>query len=190
VRTAYIAMGANIAGPAGAPAATLASAASRLQSVGRLLHRSSLYSTTPVGFADQPRFLNAVVALETELSPHSLLEALLNFEREYGRDRSLGVRNGPRTLDLDILMVGDLCLSESDLEIPHPRLAERAFVLVPLNEIAPQTVVPRYRATVAHLLALLLGDKISGAEDIAPVHDDLWRPGPNFGPDSNPAPAV
>lgn len=189
--TAYIAMGANISGPAGSPAATLAAAASRLEAVaGRIVRRSSLYSTAPVGFADQPRFLNAVIALETSLSPHALLHSLLHLELEFGRNRSTGVRNGPRTLDLDILMMGDLCLSESDLEIPHPRLAERAFVLVPLNEIAPQTIVPRYRATVAHLLALLLGDKVSGAEDIAPVHDDLWRPGPNFGPDSSPAPAV
>ncbi|HTA80436.1 MAG TPA: 2-amino-4-hydroxy-6-hydroxymethyldihydropteridine diphosphokinase [Terracidiphilus sp.] len=180
--TAYIAMGANIAGPAGAPAATLASAALRLGELGRLLRRSSLYSTSPVGFAEQPRFFNAVVALETALSPHALLDALLDLEREYGRDRSLGPRNGPRTLDLDILMLGDLCLSESDLEIPHPRLAERAFVLVPLNEIAPQAVVPRHRATAAQLLDRLRHGEDADAEHVAPVHDDLWRAGPNPGP--------
>jgi 2-amino-4-hydroxy-6-hydroxymethyldihydropteridine diphosphokinase len=175
MRMAYLAMGANVPGPAGTPAATLAAAAARLESIGRVLRRSSLYSTPPVGFAEQPRFLNAAVALQTGLSPHSLLEALLDIEHEYGRDRSTSVPNGPRSLDLDILMFGDLCLSESDLEIPHPRMAERAFVLVPLNEIAPQIVAPRYRATVAQLLARLRVDKPGGPDEIAPIHDEHWR---------------
>ena len=99
--------------------------------------RSSLYSTAPVGFADQPRFVNAVVELETELEASDLLERLLAIEVEFGRDRAAGFANGPRTLDLDILLFGNRKISEPGLEIPHPRLAERAFVLVPLNEIAP-----------------------------------------------------
>src|SRR5271157_2774030 len=133
--TAYIGMGANLAGPAGSPETTLAAAASRLESLGRVAGRSSLYSTVPVGFADQPHFLNAVVALDTNLAPHALLDRLLRIEKEYGRDRVSGIPNGPRTLDLDILLYGDLQIIGPSLEIPHPRLADRAFVLVPLNEI-------------------------------------------------------
>ena len=140
---------------AGAPEATLAAAALRLQSLGRVAGRSSLYSTAPVGFAEQPRFVNAVVALETELTPRELLKGLLVIEQEFGRDRSAGIANGPRTLDLDILLMGNLKISEPELEIPHPRLAERAFVLTPLNEIAPQVVIPESGKTVAQLAACL-----------------------------------
>ena len=145
-------MGGNLASWAGAPEATLAAAALRLESLGRVASRSSLYSTAPVGFAAQPRFVNAVVALETELEPRELLEGLLAIEQEFGRDRSAGIANGPRTLDLDILLFGGLKISEPGLEIPHPRLAKRAFVLVPLNEIAPQVVVPGCGKTVGQLM--------------------------------------
>ena len=86
----------------------------------------------------QPRFINAVVALETELEPRELLDGLLAIEQEFGRDRAAGIRQRARTLDLDILLFDSLIINEPGLEIPHPRLAERAFVLVPLNEIAPQ----------------------------------------------------
>ena len=113
MQTAYIGMGANIPSPAGLPEATLAAAADRLSSIGRVVCRSSLYSTEPVGFADQPRFLNAVIALETGLSPSALIHALLDIEREFCRDRSSGVQNGPRTLDLDILLFGALVLHEN-----------------------------------------------------------------------------
>jgi 2-amino-4-hydroxy-6-hydroxymethyldihydropteridine diphosphokinase len=148
-------MGGNLSSWAGKPEATLAAAAQRLESLGRVARRSSLYSTAPVGFAEQPRFVNAVVALETELSPRELLDHLLAIEKELGRDRSAGFANGPRTLDLDILLFGDLKISEPGLEIPHPRLAERAFVLVPLNEIAPQLRVPGRGVTVEQLLKAL-----------------------------------
>ena len=156
---AYIALGANLPSPAGPPEATLAAAASRLASLGPIAARSSLYSTpvgTPVGapvaLADQPRFVNAVIALETALTPFQLLGAVLLIEREFGRDRTAGVRNGPRTLDLDILFYGDLVLSLAGLEIPHPRFAQRAFVLIPLHEIAPGLRDPRSGNTVAQLL--------------------------------------
>jgi len=152
MHTAYIGLGANLPGPAGAPEATLAAAAARLEALGRVAARSSLYSTAPVGFADQPRFLNAVVALETELRPRALLEALVEIEREFGRDRSAGIANGPRTLDLDILLFDDFVVGEADLAIPHPRMEERAFVLVPLTEIAPHAVDPRSGRTVTQLL--------------------------------------
>jgi 2-amino-4-hydroxy-6-hydroxymethyldihydropteridine diphosphokinase len=148
-------MGGNLASWAGAPEATLAAAARRLDSLGRVIGRSSLYSTAPVGFIEQPRFVNAVVALETELAPHELLEGLLAIELEFGRERTAGIANGPRTLDLDILLCGDLQISEPGLEIPHPRLAERAFVLIPLNEIAPQVIVPGLARTVQQLLVSL-----------------------------------
>src|SRR5205814_8343446 len=98
------------------------------------------------GFADQPQFLDAVVALETESEPHALLEGLLGIEQEFGRDRSAGIKNGPRTLDLDILVFGDHRISEPGLEIPHPRMEERDFVLIPLMELAstdPSTNRPK-----------------------------------------------
>ncbi|MGH9564236.1 MAG: 2-amino-4-hydroxy-6-hydroxymethyldihydropteridine diphosphokinase [Terracidiphilus sp.] len=152
---AYIALGANIPSPAGAPEATLAAAAERLAVVGHVAARSSLYSTAPVGFHDQPRFVNAAIALDTELSPRELLDALLALELGFGRDRAASAANGPRTLDLDLLFYGDLVLCETGLELPHPRLAERAFVLVPLQEIAPDFRDPSSQKTVAELLRAL-----------------------------------
>jgi 2-amino-4-hydroxy-6-hydroxymethyldihydropteridine diphosphokinase len=156
MQTAYIGMGANLASWAGAPEATLAAAALRLEALGRVTRRSSLYSTAPVGFVEQPRFVNAVIELETEFEPRTLLEKLLEIEQEFGRDRTAGFANGPRTLDLDILLFDDMQISEPGLEIPHPRLAERAFVLIPLNELAPQVVVPGVAKTVGQLLARLI----------------------------------
>lgn len=152
---AFIALGANLPSPAGAPDATLAAALQPIASLGRIAARSSLYSTTPVGVSDQPRFLNAVIALETDLAPREFLSSLLSIERSFGRDRTGSIPNGPRTLDLDILLYGDLVLAEPALEIPHPRLAQRAFVLVPLAEIAPGIVDPRSGLTAYRLLANL-----------------------------------
>src|SRR5580700_3904379 len=97
MQTAYIGMGSNLASAAGNPEATIVAAAERLAALGHLGGRSSLYSTEPVGFADQPRFLNAVVALETDLDARALLQALLRIEQEFGRDRWASQRNGPRT---------------------------------------------------------------------------------------------
>ncbi len=172
---AYIALGANLPGPAGPPEATLASAGVRLASLGSIGARSSLYSTTPVGFADQPRFLNAVVALETKLTPFELLGAVLLIEGEFGRDRTDSVPNGPRTLDLDILLYDDLVLSVAGLEIPHPRLAQRAFVLVPLNEIAPNFRDPRSGKTVSQLLAELGANRVQSGQEVFPIESALWR---------------
>jgi 2-amino-4-hydroxy-6-hydroxymethyldihydropteridine diphosphokinase len=175
MRTAYIGIGGNLASWAGEPEATLAAAALRLESLGRLIRRSSLYSTAPVGFASQPRFVNAVVALETALEPRELLNSLLAIEQEFGRDRAAGFANGPRTLDLDILLFGDLEISEPELRIPHPRLAERTFVLVPLNEIVPTAVVPGYGKTVAQLFANLLDGHPAASDAVLPISGDAWQ---------------
>src|SRR5579863_3311560 len=126
--TAYIALGSNVASAAGSPDATLAGAVARLGQFGTVTSRSSLYSTRPVGYAAQPRFMNAVVALDTTLEPRTLLNKLLAIEKEFGRDRSISIPNGPRTLDLDILLIDDLVIRDPGLELPHPRLDQRAFV--------------------------------------------------------------
>jgi 2-amino-4-hydroxy-6-hydroxymethyldihydropteridine diphosphokinase len=152
METAYIALGANLPSPAGTPRQTLDAAILRLAETGVILARSPYYSTDPVGYADQPTFLNAAVALETALEPQPLLDRLLEIERSFGRDRSYGIPNGPRTLDLDLLLYGNRVLSTSSLELPHPRMAQRAFVLVPLAEIAPGLIHPQFQRTVKQLL--------------------------------------
>jgi 2-amino-4-hydroxy-6-hydroxymethyldihydropteridine diphosphokinase len=174
---AYVALGANIPSPSGPPEATLAAAAERLGSLGRLAARSSLYSTAPVGLADQPRFLNAVVAIESDLAPFELLGALLTIEREFGRDRTSAIPNGPRTLDLDILFYGDIVLREACLDIPHPRLTERTFVLVPLCEIAPHFRDPRSGSTVAQLLEELFPNPNHAAGKAVQFQSDLFSSG-------------
>ncbi len=106
----------------------------------RLLAQSSLYRSAPVGYADQPDFVNAVAKISTTLTPQALLQALLDIEHQHGRERTF--RNAPRTLDLDVLLYDDLRLHESGLTIPHPQMHLRAFVLQPLLEIAPDCVIP------------------------------------------------
>jgi 2-amino-4-hydroxy-6-hydroxymethyldihydropteridine diphosphokinase len=167
-------MGGNLASWAGTPELTLAAAVVRLERLGRVAARSSLYSTEPVGYAAQPRFVNAVVALETGLRPRELLDGLLRIEQEFGRDRSAGIANGPRTLDLDLLLLGDLVLRESELEIPHPRLAERAFVLTPLEEIAAEVVVPGLGKSVGQLLARLREDGRDAGDAVVRVEGAGW----------------
>ena len=114
---------------------------------------SSFRETEPVGYADQPAFLNAAAAIETELSPRNLLERLLAVERRLGRTRG-GPRYGPRTIDLDLLVYGDERVEERGLTVPHPRLHERRFALEPLAELEPELVVPG-RGGVSDLLAAL-----------------------------------
>ena len=110
----------------------------------RLVARSKLYRTSPVGYADQPDFINACALVETSLAPRELLDGLLAIERAHHRVR--GVPNGPRTLDLDIILYGDESLSEPGLTIPHPRAHERQFVLMPLGDVWPGFVLPAARA--------------------------------------------
>jgi len=181
-------MGANLPGEAGPPDATLAAAAVRLEELGRVTARSSLYSTAPVGFADQPRFFNAAAALETELTPFELLGALLIIEKDFGRNRVLGFQYGPRTIDLDILLYDDYVIGGATLEIPHPRLADRAFVLVPLNDIAPGAVEPRSARTVAQLLQSFVPVSGNEIETVVQVQSEYWRAGVGADSTSRPEP--
>jgi 2-amino-4-hydroxy-6-hydroxymethyldihydropteridine diphosphokinase len=133
VTRAYVGLGSNLGDREG----TILAAAEQL---GR--HRlSRIRETEPWGYVDQPRFLNAVAELETELGPRELLDRLLEIERGLGRTRD-GPRYGPRTIDLDLLLYGDLVLAEPGLTVPHPRLAERLFVLEPLFELDAGLFVP------------------------------------------------
>jgi 2-amino-4-hydroxy-6-hydroxymethyldihydropteridine diphosphokinase len=114
---------------------------------------SSVRETDPVGLVDQPRFLNAVARIETDLAPRELLDRMLGAERQLGRRRD-GPRSGPRTIDLDLLLYGDEEVDEPGLIVPHPRLTERRFVLEPLHELDPGLVVPG-RGRVSDLLSAL-----------------------------------
>ena len=106
-----------------------------------LLARSSDYATPPWGEENQDRFVNACIEIDTRLDPHALLFTLHKIEKKFGRDRSKETRWGPRTLDLDLIAYDDAVLAKPELTLPHPRLFERAFVLVPLAEIAPDRVI-------------------------------------------------
>jgi 2-amino-4-hydroxy-6-hydroxymethyldihydropteridine diphosphokinase len=147
---AHVALGSNL----GDREATIRAAVAELAATPgiELLAVSSLVETEPVGYLDQPRFLNGAAALETSLDPRRLLELLLAVERRFGRVREGGPAQGPRTLDLDLLLYGDLEIDEEGLQIPHPRLHERGFVLGPLAELDPGLEVPR-KGQVQTLLA-------------------------------------
>ena len=145
---AYIGLGSNLDDPQAQVRAAI-DALGRLEAT-RLLAVSSLYRTAPVGLLEQPEFVNAVAKLETGLPPRELLAGLLAIEQGHFRVRS--VRNAPRTLDLDLLLYGDVAIREASLTVPHPRMHERAFVLAPLAEIAPDAAIGAL-GTAAQLLA-------------------------------------
>jgi 2-amino-4-hydroxy-6-hydroxymethyldihydropteridine diphosphokinase len=153
---AFVAFGANL----GDPAAAFALAVQRLDALPgtRVVARSALYRSAPVGVAGQPDYINAVIALDTTLAPRPLLEALLAIEHEGGRSRDYHM--APRTVDLDLLLYGNAVIDEPDLQVPHPRMHERAFALVPLAEIAAEAVIPGHGA-VATLLAGVADQAIS-----------------------------
>ena len=117
---------------------------------GQILQVSSLYETAPWGKTDQPDFLNQVLHIETSLRPEELLKAILYIEEQGGRKRTF--KNAPRTIDIDILFYGRLILEEKGLTIPHPRIAERRFVLEPMNEISPEYIHPVIGKTIHQLL--------------------------------------
>ena len=139
MNTAYIALGSNL----DHPLRQLRQARSAISDLRltELLRCSSVYQTDPLGYADQPDFYNAVCAVATDLSPQALLSALQGIEHTQGRVRLHG-KNGPRTLDLDILLYADQVVKQPDLVIPHAHMLERAFVIIPLLEIAPDLIVP------------------------------------------------
>ncbi|MCC7163644.1 MAG: 2-amino-4-hydroxy-6-hydroxymethyldihydropteridine diphosphokinase [Anaerolineae bacterium] len=145
----YLALGTNL----GDRMQNLQEAIRRIGAAVRVSEMSSVYETEPWGVASQPQFLNLVVAGETELEPTALLETLKRIEKDMGRRDE--VRYGPRVIDLDILFYDDQLIRNPNLEIPHPRLAQRRFVLVPLAEIAPRLVHPRLNRTIQDLLAQL-----------------------------------
>ena len=144
---AYIGLGANL----GDRRASIEAALKKLDNppIIKVIRVSALYETTPVGVEDQPEFLNGAAAIETTLSPRELLQALLHLENQMGRVRTL--RWGPRVIDLDLLLYGDEQIDLPELTVPHPRLRERAFVLVPLAEIAPDLALPEDGAVISEL---------------------------------------
>ena len=152
---AYVGLGANI----GEPRRQLQTALKELNGLPktRMTAASGLYRSAPVGHPDQPDFLNAVVELDTELSPDALLDNLQEIETAHGRERPFA--GAPRTLDLDLLLYGNAVLATPRITVPHPRMHERAFVLMPLAEIAPRATIPG-RGTARELLAACAGQRV------------------------------
>ena len=128
-------------------------AVERIRELGEVKAVSSVYDTEPVGYVDQPRFLNAAVLLKTSLEPVELMRSLLEIERRMGRERSGAVAKGPRVIDLDLLLYGQAVMNTTELTLPHPEMTERRFVLEPLAEIAPEMVHPVLGLTVREMLA-------------------------------------
>ena len=157
---AFIGLGANLGDPRRQVRAGLA-AIERIPTT-RLAGQSSFYLSAPLGYADQPNFVNAVAQIHTELMPRALLDALLEIEHSLGRSRSHA--NAPRTLDLDLLLYDRMVIDEPGLRVPHPRMHIRAFVLAPLAEIVPGIEIPG-QGPIAPLLAACAGQTIEKLVD-------------------------
>ncbi len=152
LHTVYLALGANLSDRG----ASLRNAVERLRNAVAVERASSVYETEPAYLLDQPRFLNMALCGQTALDPQSLLVFLKRIERDMGR--AVGPRYGPRAIDLDILVYGSLTLTTADLIIPHPRMAERPFVLTPLAEIAPELVPPGWNRSIGALSQVVRGN--------------------------------
>ena len=152
LHTIYLALGANL----GDRGASLRSAIERLRDAVAVERMSSVYETEPAYLLDQPRFLNMALRGHTTLDPYALLAFLKRIERDMGR--AAGPRYGPRVIDLDILLYDSLALATADLTIPHPRMAERPFVLAPLAEIAPELVPPGWNCSIGALAEVIRGN--------------------------------
>lgn len=157
---AYVGVGSNLDDPA----AHVREAMTALDQLPltRVVRRASLYRSAPVGKLDQPDFINSVAALDTQLAPEPLLDALLAVEARHGRVR--GERNAPRTLDLDLLLYGTQRMHDAHLTLPHPRMHERAFVLLPLAEIDPDALIPGH-GSVRTLLPQVADQRVVRMED-------------------------
>lgn len=154
-RVAFVALGSNLDNPRAQVERALVELGTIADT--NLVSHSRLYRSPPLGPPDQPDYVNAVAALETTLAPRALFDALLEIERAHGRTRD-GERWGPRTLDLDLLMVGDAVQDEAGLTLPHPGLTQRAFVLYPLAELAPDLGIPGAGPLRAVLARVPVGD--------------------------------
>jgi 2-amino-4-hydroxy-6-hydroxymethyldihydropteridine diphosphokinase len=154
---AAIALGSNLDSSLGDRQANLEEAVRLIRPLGEVRAVSSFYDTEPVGFLEQPRFLNGALLLETELEPVTLLRELLTVERAMGRDRVGAVAKGPRVIDLDLLLFGDVVMETEELELPHPEMQARRFVLEPLAEIAPKMIHPVLGLMVREMLERLPG---------------------------------
>jgi 2-amino-4-hydroxy-6-hydroxymethyldihydropteridine diphosphokinase len=159
----YLALGSNL----GDRRENLAAAIQRLGEAVEIAALSSLYETEPVGYLEQPQFLNMACKGTTRLSAADLLKRTQEIEIALGRQRTF--RNGPRPIDIDILMYDDLQIEHEDLTIPHPRMAERAFVLAPLAEIAPGLLHPVSGKTIQQLLAAVAQDGIEKVASKLPL---------------------
>jgi 2-amino-4-hydroxy-6-hydroxymethyldihydropteridine diphosphokinase len=162
--TAYLGLGSNI----GWRSTNLTRAVCLLGKTSLLVQISSIYETLPWGIADQPKFLNCVLKIETNLAAPYLLDSMKTLETEMGREE--GIRYGPRLIDIDLLIFGDRIIDLPHLQIPHPQLCQRAFVLIPLAELAPELKHPTLKVTIAQLAALA-----NGKEGVK-----LWGPPPSL----------
>lgn len=176
--TAHIGLGSNLPSQVGPPDATARAVIHLIHQLGVVTAISSLYRTSPVDFLDQPSFINAAIRLKTGLEPDLLMRALLAVERIFGRERKVSVPKGPRTVDLDLLLV--TCKGEpvverlADLTLPHPEMAYRRFVLEPLVEIDPDVVHPVKRKTVRELLSDLKARPATASQEVTKL-----QPGAN-----------